>query len=186
MRRPQPRLFSSEDGRRSLKVVPVGGEANKWTTNATLFDLNADGSERKIAEWSLVNLPTRVLIPTDSDDFVVSWGSWMNFRSDPLIAIYDQSGRLLHELKLNDLLTPTDLHQMRIKTSVIISTSVNEWEEGAKFSFAVPETRTATSQATGTTTDIQSHAEKTRLNIAFKWGKKISIELATGKVENAD
>ncbi|PQV65025.1 hypothetical protein B1R32_10232 [Abditibacterium utsteinense] len=121
----------------------------------------------------------RVLIPDDSNDFVVTWGSWMNLRSDPLVVIYDRSGRLLHQLKLNDLLTRTDINQMGI------STSVSEWANDAEFNFAIPETSTVTPQATGTITHIKSHPEKTRLNITFKWGKKISIELATGKVENA-
>ncbi|WP_105482337.1 hypothetical protein [Abditibacterium utsteinense] len=45
-RQPQPRLFSNEDGRLSIKVVPIQKPANKWTTTATLLDLNPNENSR--------------------------------------------------------------------------------------------------------------------------------------------
>lgn len=173
----RPRIYSSEDGARAVKVVPIQNAADKWTTTATLLDLNPDGSERKLAEWTLANIPDRVLISSYYDDFVVTLGSAMNLHTDPMIVIYDRSGHLLHSLKLDDLLAKADRNPR-------VSTWVNDWISEADFRFQVPSTRIEKSPP-DRFTQFQFHPEKMRLNISFGWGKKISIELATGKVENA-
>ena len=180
------RVFSSEDGDRAIKIIPIQEGEDKEKANAILFNLNPDGSENKVAEWKLVNRPQQVLVPNSTIGFVVTLENYDWADSRHTLVIYDDKGQMLHELTLEDLFSKREIseHVRRFRNA-------RGWRGEATFSFEIPTTRIQTPKLNDEKLDmwrnpttVISHPEKARLNINFKWGKKISIELATGKIEN--
>ena len=171
---PRPHIFSSADGNLSLKVTPVYEGENRGKVKVTPFRLERDGSEMAWGEFLLDDAPQEILIPNSLPKYFVALDSERTVGSKNAIVIYD-NGHVVRALELDDFLLDQEI-QEHVKLTV----SSQRWREGATFNFEIP----VTEVAQGNGVFVEQHPGKTMLNIVFPWGKKVSIELATGKVIN--
>lgn len=94
---------------------------------------------------------------TNDGRFVVTLNEAGRGGAAHAVAIYDETGRLIRELSLRDLLSREDWRRVRVRRNAI------DWLGGAKMKLA---------------------ERDTRLEIALRWGTKIEIELARGEMIN--
>ena len=176
---PEPRIFSSQDGEENLRVVPVREGVDRGKSKATLFRLNRDGSELRLREWMFPNTPQLILLPGALMNYVVALDTSSDMGWKNAIVIYNRSGKLMHTLEVEDLFSLSERND-HVKYSV----SSRRWRGGATFNFEVPFSNTLEDKGDFKIMHTQLFLEKARLNIVFALGKKTSIELATGKVED--
>lgn len=175
---PEPRAFSSEDGTQILKVVAIREGQDYRKSDARMFAFNRDGSEREIRRFTLINAPERVLISPDGGRYIVTLDTFTFGGRKHTVVIYDNNGKLLHELKLTDLLS-LDERAEHVQDTV----SSSRWRGHATFGFEIPTTQYQDEKAGRSVTFTKLHPEQMRLNITWPWGRK-SIVLATGEVIN--
>jgi hypothetical protein len=161
---PGARIFASENGLVALKVVPEKDFRKKQNPVATgiLFWMREDdGSENTVWNQKLVNIPVRALI-FRRYDAVVTMDTWASMGHEHSLVIYGQEGKVIRDLRLEDLLTKGEIdHQIQH------STSSRHWRKQATFRLI--------------------HDPKSpKLRIAFDWGKVLLVELHTGRIVPPD
>ncbi len=174
---PHPAIFAAEDGSIAIKVQPGRISDKKPSARAALFRLNRDGSEQILKQFRLVNIPVRVLVPETQVNYFVTLDKWSSVGYEHTLVIYNSNGKVVHSLRLEDLLT-----EKEILDHVKQTESSRWWREGASFNFEIPTTEHSKEDKSGKVIYVDSYPEQARLNILFPWGKKISIRLSTGKV----
>jgi hypothetical protein len=147
---PRPRVFASEHGMHGFKVLKpeFGGKAV-----GQFFTLDEQGKEKVLWEDKLVNTPNRVVVP-DFGKHVVTVDTYGTVGYDHSLVIYGEKGKVIADLKLEDLLTKEEIGK-HVKASV----SSRWWSGDAEFKF-----------------------EGDEFVIRLKWGKTLKVSLATGKV----
>lgn len=170
---PSAKIFASDDGNRALKIVPIRGEGFTFTSTATWIRLNHDGSEQALNQFKLPNAPMRILIPERGVNFFVTIDSHARLGGDHTLVIYRSGGQVVRDLKLENLLTATEILD-HVKHTV----SSRWWREGAAFVFEVPTTETIVDKGRF----VRSEYEEAKLHLVFPWGKRVVVKLATGEV----
>jgi hypothetical protein len=160
---PTPRIFASDDGHWALKVLPetapIGPVKADAIARAVLFGINGDGSDRIVWKKPLINIPVRALLFKSYHRlFVVTLDTWFRMGYEHSLVIYDKQGKLVRDLRLEDLLT-----EKEIRAHVTMSTSSRRWRKNANFNFV-------------------HDPECPKLRITFDWGKVLEVELPTGQV----
>lgn len=175
---PNPHVFSSPDGETSLKVVPVYEGTDEGKAKVTQFCIERDGNERMMwREFLLDDAPMEVLVPNSFLDYFVAINGHRDLGFKDAIVICHLDGRVVRVLELEDFLSPRE-----ISDHVSYTVSSRRWRAGASFSFDVPSSETIEDKGDFKIAHVENHYDKAILNIVFPWGKKVSIELATGKV----
>lgn len=122
-----------------------------------LFRLGPDGKDRVVWEAKLVNTPSRVLVD-DGGKFVVTIDTYGNLGFAHSLVIYGDKGKVVRDFKLEDLLTKDE-----IATKVTRTISSRHWAHKSSFKL-----------------------RGGHLEIQLGWGKKLRVELATGKIVTAE
>lgn len=168
---PSPKIFSSEEGDRALKVVP----AKEGPAGASWVQFNADGTEKPGERFSLVNMPVRALVPSRVFPYFVTLDTYTSMGFAHTVVIYRNKGEVVRDLKLEDLLTPEE-----IKAHVPQTVSSRFWRNGANIGFVIPKT-VATPGQEGAVAGIEK-PEDIQLQIEFTWGKIVNVRLRDGEV----
>lgn len=156
---PRPKVFASQWGDYGFKLLlPKKTIYSKGV--GVLFQLDGDGKEKVVWRQELLNIPHRVFV-RDDGKYVVTIDTYGNLGYDHSLVIYDEQGKVVKDLKLEDLLTADE-----IKNKVGRTVSSRFWTTDAEFSFDPPHLSTPK-----------------HFNIKLKWGRTVKLVLATGKVE---
>jgi hypothetical protein len=174
---PAPHIFSSGDGEKSLKVVPIYEGENRGKAKVTLFRLDRDGSEVAMREFVLDDAPEQVLLPDSGIDYFVAINGHRDKGFKNAIVICHSDGRVVRVLELEDFLSTKEIGE-----HVQHTISSRRWRTGSTFKFDVPVTESLEDKGNYKLMHTEVHHDKAMLNIAFVWGKQVSIELATGKI----
>jgi hypothetical protein len=147
---PTPRVFASTWGSRGFKVLKptINGPSE-----GVLFRLDGDGKEQIVWQAQLVNTPHRVLVD-DSGKFVATIDTYANLGFAHSLVIYGDTGKVIRDFKLKDLLTPDEIRKNLTHTE-----TSRHWAKKCAFDM-----------------------EGDHLVLRLSWGKVIRIELPTGKI----
>jgi len=155
---PQPRVFSSWAGARAVKVIPPkGATGGTGRATATLYWLAGDGTENVLWSRELVNIPMTAIVE-EQGKYVVTFDTYAHLGYEHALVIYDAKGAVISDHKLEDLLTKEE-----IETKVLQTVSSRRWIDSR--------------EAVALRLDGDSP-----LVIPLAWGRKISIDMPTGKV----
>ena len=152
---PTPAIFGTESGATGCKVLAIGMRLRMGhASRAEIFRLNDAGREVVVRRFRLVNIPHKVMLINDGE-FIVTIDTYGSLGYAHSIVIYNRAGRLLADLALEDFLS---VHDIR---SVSHSASSRDWTRDAR---------------------IRTDVVGASLLIDMPNGRKLSIELATGRV----
>ena len=161
---PSPQLFASGSGSYGLRTVPPKPGASSATrpfagrSQAVLFGLNPDGTERPIWKGELVNIPHRAAI-ADSGKYFVTFDTWGRVGFEHSLVVYDSAGKVIADHALEAVLNMTPAQMI---DRVPFSVSSRWWRNDAKVEFS---------------------PDFDQLVLTMKWGQVIRVTLATGKID---
>ena len=152
---PTPAIFGTEGGGAAIKILPTGRRLTMGHSSmAEIFKLDNDGRQVVVRRFLFVNIPYKVLLINDGE-FIVTIDTYGNLGYEHSIVIYDKAGKLLADLALEDFLS---VHDIR---AVDHTASSRHWTFDAK---------------------IRPDVAGASLLVDLPTGRKLSIELKTGKV----
>lgn len=122
---PQPRLFASEYGKYTFKILPdpssVGtrrrtegshspAQAGQvvGSSEGVFFTLDEKGNEKVIWRAKLANIPNRAIL-VESGKYVITLDSWHSLGFDHCLVVYGEQGKVIADFKLEDLLTSEEI-----------------------------------------------------------------------------
>jgi hypothetical protein len=154
----RPQVYTSANGSYRFKTRPP--QLATWSGRARgkLVAVAPDGTETAIWTRELVNIPVSAFI-ADDGRHVVTLDTWARLGYEHALVIFGGQGAVVADYDLDALLSADE-----IASSVVHTVSARRWLQGATITFDKGEQ------------DIVIH---------LQWGKRIRVELATGKIETA-
>ena len=154
---PYPRIFAPWTGNRGFKVVPPKAPTLNAQAVGTLFIVNDDGTDKIVWQTPLVNIPMYALVEPDGK-YVITFDTYAHLGYEHALVIYDATGKVIADLKLEDLFTKEEIDK-HVESTV----SSRFWCTGP--------------QIAALRLDGDSP-----LDIPYPWGKTLHIDPKTGKV----
>ncbi len=148
---PQPRYFTSSDGKFALKIVPgVTGSTGIMTT------LEADGTEhevwRRVFDW----VPVDVIIVGRAQPYTAAFDVWGRVGAEHSLTLLNPAGQTIRDFSLEQLLSADD-----IATRVVSTECCRWWRESV--------------EATVLGRDYPT------MRLDFPWGKAVIVDMVGGR-----
>lgn len=161
---PLPRVFASTDGLYALKVIPT---ADAKGAVGTLFNLDANGTEKVIWSQKLACLPVEARI--SGFGHVATMDYWGAKGKEHALVVYDRAGKVVVDRSLKEIFpgSPPEKNSYFLVTSSSIHWTVT--------------TEVGFDKTNMTGKDLPATASGSRLFVRGVWGESIVFDPDTGK-----
>lgn len=173
---PQPKLFASDYGTFAFKILPDASsvktraraegshspaQAGQIVGNSegVFFTLDENGNEKEIWRAKLANVPNRAIL-VESGKHVLTLDSWHSIGFDHCLVVYGETGKVIADFKLEDLLTAEEI------AGLPGSITHRGWSDKDIAEF-----------------EDRSREDELAVRIKYKdWAKVIRLSLSTGRI----